>query len=210
MSRIMRAPRPEWSWPCPLPTSWNIMPRTSSSGRGTSCITCVRCGSVFGELARPQALELAHADQRVLVDGVDVERVVRDQAVEVPELGDRLLQHAEPVHLEERLVDVPARARGCASSASRDRRRSCALRPRSGSALADQLAGRRARASPRGAAPPRRRATSAAGSRSKTSRPGDRERPALDAHAVADDARGGCLPRYGSDAATQRAIDALR
>ena len=40
------------------------------------------------ELARPQAFELAHAHQRVVVDGVDVERVVRDQAVEVAELRD--------------------------------------------------------------------------------------------------------------------------
>src|SRR5438552_18578575 len=46
----------------------------------------------------------------MLVDGVDVKWIVRDQTVEATELGDRFAQDPEGMHLEERFVDVPSRA----------------------------------------------------------------------------------------------------
>ena len=150
------------------------MPRKSSSGCASSCITSVRCGSVRRELARPQPLELAHADQRVVVDGVDVERVVRDQAVEVPELGDERLQHAELVHLEERLV-----RRGRAPRRMREERVGHARRRRARAASSGrrsriELARRGRQRRRRGAAPRANTVDERRRVAPKTSRPVDR------------------------------------
>ena len=98
------------------------------------------------ELPLPQPLELAHADERVMVDGVDVERVVRDEPLEVAELREQRLQDAELVHLEQGLRDVPA-----APQHAQERRRHLrrvARGRQQGEVLAQQLArgGREARA----------------------------------------------------------------
>ena len=57
-------------------------------------------------LAAAQSLELAHADQRVLVDRVDVVQVALHQAVDASELGKEPAEHADLVHLAQRLPHV--------------------------------------------------------------------------------------------------------
>ena len=64
----------------------------------------------LGEFCGAEPFELAHAHQRMLVGGVDVKWIVRDQTVEATELGDRFAQDPEGMHLEERFVDVSSRA----------------------------------------------------------------------------------------------------
>ena len=87
------------------------MPRMRSSGCGSSRMTCGQVRRDSLELAAAQPLDLAHAEQRVLVDGVDVERVVLHEAARgAPNSGIRTLQHAELVHLDERLVDARSAA----------------------------------------------------------------------------------------------------
>src|SRR5260370_40573626 len=62
-------------------------------------------GSRILELATAQALELAHRDQRMPIDSIDVVEVVQDARVEISELGNYRAEHAREMHRLERLGD---------------------------------------------------------------------------------------------------------
>ena len=61
------------------------------------------------ELARAQAFELAHRNQRMPVDGVDMVEVVQNAGVEVAKLRDDRAEHARQMHRLERVGDALAR-----------------------------------------------------------------------------------------------------
>ena len=66
-------------------------------------------GSGILELAGAQAFELAHRNQRMPVNGVDMVEVVQNARVEVAELGDYRAEHARQMHRLERFGDALAR-----------------------------------------------------------------------------------------------------
>ena len=66
-------------------------------------------GSGILELARAQAFEFAHRNQRMPVNGVDMVEVVQNARVEVAELGDYRAEHARQMHRLERFGDALAR-----------------------------------------------------------------------------------------------------
>ena len=61
------------------------------------------------EFAGAQLLELAHRDQRMTIDGIDVVEVVQHARVEIAELGNDRAEHARPMHRFQRLGDALAR-----------------------------------------------------------------------------------------------------
>ena len=86
-----------------------------------------RCGLL--ELARAQPFELAHRDQRMPIDGIDVVEVVQHARVEISELGNDRAEHARQMHRLEGFGDALARRQNrhqrlrrradrCASSSS--------------------------------------------------------------------------------------------
>ncbi len=61
------------------------------------------------ELAGAQLFQLAHRDQRMPVDRIDMVEVVQHARVEVAELRDDRAEHARPMHRFQRLGDVRRR-----------------------------------------------------------------------------------------------------
>ena len=59
--------------------------------------------------ALADSLELADADERVLVDRVDVVEIVLDHAEQASELRNQAPEHTEPIHLAERSIDAVVR-----------------------------------------------------------------------------------------------------
>ena len=155
------------------------------------------------ELALAQPLELAHADERVLVDGVDVERVVGDQALEVRELRERAAFSTPSLCISsERLVDVPRGRAARARNGARHRRRVARGRQQG-----ERCSRSSSRVPVESVAPWRcasaKTSTSVAGSSLEDLAAGDRRARALDAHAVAD-ACARAAPRSGTAPASAR------